>query len=116
MKNMPINYLEFKASDLKAVKAFYSECFGWTFTDYGDTYCAFENSGISGGFALSEDPVINGVLPVLYDEDLSGVEAVIVQNGGWISVPIFSFPGGHRFHFVGPCGNELAVWSDKYEE
>ena len=108
-----INYVEFKAKDLEEIKAFYKACFNWQFTDYGPTYVAFENSGLAGGFEKSEEEVVNGALVVLYHSDLEGIKEKIKGIGGEISIDIFSFPGGRRFHFVDPAGNELAVWSDK---
>lgn len=113
MKNTHINYVEFKAKDLEQVKQFYSESFGWVFTDYGPTYTAFGESGIEGGFETTGEEIVNGVLVVLYHENLDTIKERIEINGGTISKAIFSFPGGRRFHFVDPSGNELAVWSDK---
>ena len=111
--NNHIDYIEFKAPDLNRVKTFYTSCFGWEFTDYGDGYTAFSASGLSGGFEKSDQAVTNGALVVLYHQDLSEIRDRISAIGGEISVPIFSFPGGHRFHFKDPAGNELAVWSDQ---
>ncbi len=108
-----INYIEFKANDLEAVKAFYHNAFGWEFTDYGDAYTSFANSGIAGGFEKSDDPVTNGALVVLYHENLESIEQTVQECGAKITVPVFSFPGGRRFHFTDPVGNELAIWSDK---
>lgn len=108
-----INYVEFKAKDLEAVKAFYSTVFGWTFTDYGPTYTAFENSGLMGGFEQSDEPVVNGALVILYHKSLEEVLDTVVKAGGNLVKDIFSFPGGRRFHFEDPAGNELAIWSDK---
>jgi len=113
LKNNNITYIEFKASDLDAVKSFYQTAFGWTFTDYGPTYTSFSNSGIAGGFEVSNEPVVGGVLVVLYHEDLKQAKATIEKLDAEITVDIFSFPGGHRFQFKDPAGNELAVWSDK---
>jgi predicted enzyme related to lactoylglutathione lyase len=113
MTNNHINYIEFKARDLEVIKKFYSECFGWNFTDYGPDYTSFNESGVYGGFELSEAPVTNGALVILYHSDLETIEATIASSGGTILKPIFSFPGGRRFHFSDPSGNELAVWSDK---
>jgi predicted enzyme related to lactoylglutathione lyase len=107
-----INYVEFKATDLEAIKAFYSKAFDWTFTDYGPTYVAFSESGLDGGFDKTEDTIVNGALVVLYHTDLNLIKARIIEAGGNITRDIFSFPGGHRFHFADPSGNELAVWSD----
>ncbi|SFZ91765.1 hypothetical protein SAMN05428642_102304 [Flaviramulus basaltis] len=108
-----INYIEFKANNLEAVKVFYNKCFNWEFTDYGPTYIAFSESGVAGGFEKSDSKIINGVLVVLYHKDLDLVKTNVIQNGGEISKDIFSFPGGRRFQFLDPAGNELAVWSDK---
>lgn len=108
-----INYLEFKANDLKRIKSFYENTFGWVFQDYGPDYISFSNSGIYGGFERSEKPIVNGVLTVLYHSNLKKIKAAIVDSQGEISKDIFSFPGGRRFHFIDPSGNELAVWSDR---
>lgn len=111
--NNHINYIEFKAQDLEAVKAFYNQVFNWAFTDYGPTYTAFSNSGLDGGFEQTTDPITNGVLVVLYHEDLEQAKDKVIQSKGHISKDIFPFPGGRRFHFLDPAGNELAIWSDK---
>lgn len=113
MTNNHIDYIEFKAPDLDTVKSFYSECFGWTFTDYGPTYTAFSDSGLFGGFELSDAVIVNGALVVLYHSDLDSIQQKIESAGGSIVKPVFSFPGGRRFHFTDPAGNELAVWSNK---
>jgi len=113
MTNNHINYIEFKATKLKAIKAFYSEAFDWVFTDYGSKYAAFENSGLHGGFELTKKPIKKGALVVLYHEDLKAIKKRIKKSGGKITKPIFDFPGGRRFHFKDPSDNELAVWSDK---
>lgn len=111
-KDNHINYVEFKAKDLEQVKQFYTKAFGWTFTDYGPTYTAFSNSGLEGGFEKSTDEVVNGALVVLYHEHLEEIKANVIESKGIISKDIFSFPGGRRFHFTDPAGNELAIWSD----
>lgn len=113
LTNSHINYVEFKTNDLEKTKQFYQQAFGWTFTDYGPSYIAFDDSGLQGGFELTEEPIINGVLVVLYHEDLKSIKEKVIKTGGKISMDIFSFPGGRRFQFVDPAGNELAVWSDK---
>ena len=112
-KNNQINNVEFKAKDIEKIKTFYSESFNWVFTDYGPTYVAFSESGLEGGFEKTEEDIVNGVLIVLFHENLTEVKNKIIQNGGEISKDIFSFPGGKRFQFIDPSGNELAVWSDK---
>lgn len=113
IKDNHINYVEFKAKDLAAIKQFYTKSFNWKFTDYGPSYTAFSESGLQGGFEKSESDVVNGALVVLYHSDLELVKGRIIASGGTISKDIFEFPGGTRFHFLDPSGNELAVWSDK---
>lgn len=109
-KNIPINYIEFKATNLDKIKSFYHKAFGWRFTDYGDTYTAFSESGLEGGFELTKEPIVNGALVVLHHNNLNKIKAEIISAGGTISLDIFSFPGGSRFHFIDPSGNELSVW------
>ena len=113
MQNNHVDYIEFKSNNLEKTKAFYTKVFGWQFTDYGPTYTSFEGSGVSGGFEQSEKPIVNGVLVVLYHENLEAVTDKIKSAGGKITKDIFSFPGGKRFHFTDPSGNELAVWTDQ---
>lgn len=108
-----INYIEFKAKNLEEIKKFYIAVFNWNFVDYGPTYTAFSESGISGGFEKTDNNVLNGTLVVLYHKNLELIKNKIINAGGKISKDIFPFPGGHRFHFIDPSGNELAVWSEK---
>lgn len=113
MNNNHINYIEFKAHDLNKIKAFYSSSFAWAFTDYGPGYTSFSNSGVQGGFELTKNKIVTGALVVLYHKNLELIKSKILKAKGIISKDVFSFPGGHRFHFIDPSGNELAVWSDK---
>lgn len=113
IKDNHINYVEFKAKDLKKIKAFYTAAFAWTFTDYGPTYSSFSESGLAGGFEKTDGVIVNGALLVLFHKNLDFIKNKIIKAGGKITVDIFTFPGGHRFHFTDPGGNELAVWSDK---
>jgi uncharacterized protein len=103
-----LDYLEMPGGDLPALKAFYGAAFGWRFTDYGPDYAAYEE-GLDGGFDASGAAA--APLPVLYAHDLEAMLAKVTQAGGVITRPIFDFPGGRRFHFRDPAGNELAVWS-----
>ncbi|HPA39005.1 MAG TPA: VOC family protein [Phenylobacterium sp.] len=109
-----ISYVELPGTDLAATKDFYTSAFGWRFTDYGPTYCAFGDAeaGIDGGF--DADPAgVKAPLVVLYADDLEAMEAKVKASGGEIVVPIFAFPGGRRFHFRDPSGNELAVFTEE---
>jgi predicted enzyme related to lactoylglutathione lyase len=104
-----IDYLELPGGDLGATKTFYAEAFGWQFIDYGPTYAAF-NEGLDGGF--DGDTENTRPLAVLYAHDLGAMVSKVTAAGGTILKPIFDFPGGRRFHFRDPAGNELAVWSE----
>ena len=110
-----INYIEIHAKDLGVAKAFFGKLFGWEFQDYGPEYCAFNDGRIEGGFFKS-DQVANAekgsVLVIFYANDLEATQEEVVTCGGVISRKIFSFPGGRRFHFTDPNGNEFAIWSD----
>lgn len=112
-KTIRIDYVELPIVDLEAAKRFYGGAFGWTFVDYGPEYVAFETGHLSGGFAKVDETSKGGPLVILFAHDLEGVRDRAVENGAEIAKEIFSFPGGRRFHFLDPSGNELAVWSDK---
>ena len=109
-----IDYVEFAATDLGQIKSFYHDAFGWTFTDYGPDYTSFNDGRLAGGFHRREQSsVASGPLVVLYATKLETMEDKITAAGGTVVKAIFSFPGGRRFHFRDPGGNELAVWSDR---
>jgi len=110
--NNAVFYVEFPATDLGATKQFYQEAFGWTFEDYGPTYVAFEDGQLSGGFYRAEGIAACNPLVVLWADDLEASQLAVEQAGGAIIKPIFAFPGGRRFHFVDPNGNELSVCGD----
>ena len=106
-----IDYVELPGQDLAGTKAFYQAAFGWAFTDYGPSYAAIAE-GLDGGFnADAADPTAKPLV-VLFACDLEAMEARVKAAGGAITRPIFSFPGGRRFHFADPSGNELAVFSE----
>jgi predicted enzyme related to lactoylglutathione lyase len=114
-----INYVEFPASDLIATKAFFEKAFDWTFTDYGPEYTAFSDEGLDGGFYQSDlksSTTNGGALIVFYTEDIEMTLVKVHDAGGKIIRPIFPFPGGRRFQFTEPSGNELAVWTDRGAE
>ena len=106
-----VDYVELPGVDLGATKSFYAAAFGWTFTDYGPDYAAF-NEGLDGGFDADGAEAIKTPLVILYANDLEAMAARVAAAGGRLTKPIFSFPGGRRFHFADPAGNELAVWSE----
>lgn len=115
MPSIPkLNYVEFPSTDIPATKRFFEKAFQWTFQDYGPEYTAFSNQGLDGGFYKSD---LNSVasqgaaLLVFKSDDLDITLSQVELAGGVISTPTFSFPGGKRFHFKEPSGNEFAVWS-----
>ena len=110
MTHEQIQYVEFLSNDFDAVKKFYSEAFGWKFTDYGPEYTAFSGECVEGGFAVGK-PAKGSILVILYSNKLEETKEKVEKAGGSIVQEIFSFPGGRRFHFIDPDGNELAVWS-----
>ena len=110
-----INYLEMAASNLEATQAFFEQVFDWQFQSYGPDYIAFSNAGLDGGFFRADvhsEQQVSGALVVLYSKELEATQAQVEQAGGRINKAIFSFPGGRRFHFIEPSGNEFAVWSE----
>ncbi|MGF1624397.1 MAG: VOC family protein [Alphaproteobacteria bacterium] len=115
-----IDYVEFSVGDIARSRDFYGKAFSWSFKDYGPGYCEFSDGRLTGGFALGGDgnpggPVrAGGPLVVLYADDLDETRRRLEEDAGArIVKPIFTFPGGRRFHFADPDGYELAVWSDK---
>lgn len=110
-----IHYLEIPTPDITASRAFFSKVFDWSFVDYGPDYTCFIGQQIEGGFFRS-DQLMNSekgsALIVLYSSSLEQTQAAVENADGKINKPIFSFPGGRRFHFIDPIGNEFAVWSE----
>ena len=104
-----IDYVELPGGRLDETRRFYGAAFGWRFVDYGPTYVAVEGAGLDAGFH-SEPGAVEKPLVILYAEDLEAMQADVEAAGGRVVKPIFSFPGGRRFHFQDPAGNELAVW------
>lgn len=114
MTHHKINYVEFPAKDLKATEQFFERVFDWRFVYYGPEYMSFQEAGLDGGFFHSTQTSIaskGSALVVLYSDALEKTLEQVQAAGGIITQEIFSFPGGRRFHFTEPSGNELAVWS-----
>ena len=105
-----LDYIEMpaKGGTIDGVKSFYAAAFGWTFTDYGPGYSAFEE-GLDGGFD-ADAGAVSKPLPVLYSDEIEETLMQVQAAGGTIIREIFTFPGGRRFHFTDPAGNELSVW------
>lgn len=114
-KHETINYLEFSSLDMAATKAFFEKCFNWSFTDYGAEYTSFSDGDLDGGFYpadVASTTERGGALVIFYSNALETTQKKVEAAGGKIVKPIFSFPGGRRFQFIEPGGNEFAVWSD----
>jgi predicted enzyme related to lactoylglutathione lyase len=114
-EHLKLSYVEFPAKNLPATKAFFKTVFQWSFKDYGPEYSSFSNAGLEGGFYksdLASSTETGAALIVFYSKTLEATQREIEKAGGEIVKRTFSFPGGRRFHFVEPSGNEFAVWSD----
>ncbi|MGJ9411993.1 VOC family protein [Aeromicrobium sp. CF4.19] len=108
-----LDYVELGATDLPATKAFYEQAFGWQFTDYGPEYAgvrAPDGTGEVGGLSAMTQPSTGGPLVLLYSEDVDASVAAVTTAGGRVLQEPYVFPGGRRFHFADPSGNELGVW------
>jgi uncharacterized protein len=106
-----IDNIEFNVSDIGRSRDFYGKAFGWTFTDYGPSYCEFSDGRLTGGLTTQGPVRPGGPLVILYADDLAATQQRLEALGANIVKPVFSFPGGRRFHFLDPDGYELAVWS-----
>jgi predicted enzyme related to lactoylglutathione lyase len=112
---MHIDYIEFAAADVMATRKFFEDVFEWKFQDYGPDYIAFNNAGVEGGFYranLASTTDKGGVLVVLFSDSIEASVVKVQENGGMITKSIFEFPGGRRFQFTEPSGNEMAVWTN----
>jgi predicted enzyme related to lactoylglutathione lyase len=109
------DYIELAAPDLAAAKAFYADAFGWTFTDYGPDYTGIHDPGADremGGLNPARPAGAGLPLVILYSDDLDATLESVRGAGGSVTEGPFQFPGGRRFHFTDPAGNELAVWTE----
>lgn len=114
-EHQKLNYVEFPCRNILKTKAFFEQAFGWAFVDYGPDYTSFSNQGLDGGFFKSDlcsTPATGSALLIFYSARLEETLAKVQVAGGTITQAIFPFPGGRRFHFTEPSGNEFAVWSE----
>jgi len=111
-RDRKIDYLEFTSNDIEATKSFYNRVFGWSFQDYGPDYTSFSDGRITGGFRKGEVQASSSPLVVIFVDDLDAAEKHVKAAGGIITKETFSFPGGSRFHFRDPSGNELSAWHE----
>ncbi len=110
-----IDYVElWVGSAMAATRAFYAEAFGWEFNDYGPDYAGIrwtDGQGEVGGLNAAREPGRGGVLVLLYSDDLDATVTAVRAAGGEVVEGPYEFPGGRRFHFTDPSGNELGVYS-----
>ena len=104
-----INYLELPVASTAGAKAFWGEAFGWSFTDFGPTYAATVGEHGDLGFQADAGQKTAALLPVIEVDDLEATLAAVERAGGRVTLPIFAFPGGRRFHIRDPDGHELAA-------
>jgi predicted enzyme related to lactoylglutathione lyase len=112
-KHNQIDLIEFpvkSAEQLKQSRDFFSEVFGWKYNDWGGGYSDTSESGTNSG--VNADGGSSMPLTVIYSNNLEETKELVIKNGGKIIADTYSFPGGRRFHFTEPSGNELAVWSE----
>jgi predicted enzyme related to lactoylglutathione lyase len=108
-----IDYIEFTVTDMAKSRRFYEAAFDWKFNDYGPTYAGIQKQGgEAGGLRLDSKVSTGGPLVILYSSDLESTIMKVRNAGGRITKDTYAFPGGRRFQFADPSGNELAVWSD----
>ncbi|NQY20716.1 MAG: VOC family protein [Campylobacteraceae bacterium] len=110
-KHEKVNYIEMASKDLIKTRVFFEKVFSWKFTNFSDEYIAFYNEGIDGGFYQKKDDIKNNsILLVLLSNNLTDSKKRVKKENGIINKDIFSFPGGKRFHFIEPGGNEFSIW------
>lgn len=107
-----INYIELHVNAVAGCKQFYGDAFGWRFQDWGPGYASFAGAGVDGGITADESSASGAPLVILYASKLEEAQQRVEKAGGKIVKPIFPFPGGRRFHFTDPAGNELAIWGE----
>lgn len=114
MRHHAIDYIEFPVTDMEKSKKFFTTAFGWKFNDYGPDYAGIQKGdGEAGGLRLEDKVTTGGPLVILYSDKLEDSFEKVRHAGGEITKEIFSFPGGRRFQFLDPNGNELAVWTQE---
>lgn len=105
-----LNYVELGGGDLAATKRFYTDALGLAWTDYGSTYAAANEGGVAFGLQGDASEAEPAPLALFQVDDVEAALGRVEAAGGTITVPLFSFPGGRRFHFRDPAGNVLGVW------
>ena len=112
-----IDYVELNVGgSLPQARAFYEQAFGWAFNDYGPEYAGIrwtEGDQEVGGLNGTREAVRGGPLVLIYSDDLDATVEAVRATGGEVVEGRYEFPGGRRFHFTDPAGNELGVWASR---
>src|SRR3954452_12167640 len=103
-----LNYVELPVAEIGPAKAFYEAAFGWSLTEFGPTYASTLTGDTDIGLQGDAAEATRAPLAVIQVDDLEAALAAVTAAGGTIVRLIFSFPGGRRFQFLDPGGNELA--------
>lgn len=104
-----IDYIEFPSDDRAATSAFFQAAFGWGIVSYGPDYDGIADAGIDGGIDQA-DQRVSATMAIIRTGDLDDAEGRIIAAGGVVTRAQYDFPGGRRFHFREPGGNEMAVY------
>ena len=104
-----LNFIELPTRDLATSQKFFARVFGMAMTGFGPTYACTMTGDVDLGLQADESEATAAPLPVIEVEDLEAILAAVTATGAAVTKPIFSFPGGRRFHFLDPAGNELAA-------
>lgn len=110
MAKNQISYIELPTAELQTVKSFYNQLFGWTFFELGEDYAVFQNAGIEGGINPNKNDRTSAPLVIIETDDIVSMQQMVREVATTITKPLFNYPGGSRFHFLDPSGNELAVF------
>jgi len=106
-----VDYVELSVGAGPGARKFYESAFGWSFEEWGPDYLAFNDGREAGGLRVEAQR--RSPLVILLADDLDAVRASVTRAGGKVLGPDHVFPGGRRFHFLDPDGNEVAVWTKK---
>jgi len=104
-----LNFVELPATDIAASRRFFTDAFGLAFTDFGPSYSCMMTGDVDIGLQADPAEATKAPLPVIEVDNLEDALAAVTKAGGVITRPIFAFPGGRRFQFRDPFGNELAA-------
>ncbi|KKC33983.1 VOC family protein [Devosia psychrophila] len=104
-----LDYIEFPSTNRAATSAFFNVAFGWGTISYGPDYDALRDAGLDGGVDQAPEKVA-ATMAIVRTDNLDDAERRVLAAGGTITKPQFDYPGGRRFHFREPGGNEMAVY------